>query len=109
MAVVAGLEQLNQYDVGVYVVGNHDEVVAAAGEDGEKTHVFGVEFFDGLYPDVKLFRICGGQLDGCCIGRRRFSWIARLCGIGGAYSLPLFLMWPCRFSMETGNQLDTLV
>ena len=70
---MAGMERFYQYEVGVYMVGKHDEVVAAAGADGETTHVVSVEFSDGLYPDVELFLLCGGQLYGCCIGARGAS------------------------------------
>ena len=42
MAVVAGLEGFNQDDVAVDLVGEHDEVVAAARADGEAAHVVGV-------------------------------------------------------------------
>ena len=52
---MAGLEWFDQDNVSVYMVYEHDEVFVAAGADGETTHVFGVEFSDGLYPDVKLF------------------------------------------------------
>ena len=34
VAVVAGQERVDQDYVGVYVVGDHDEVVATAGADG---------------------------------------------------------------------------
>ena len=55
MEVVAGLEQFDQDDVDFYMVVEHDEIFAAEGADGETTHVDGVEFFDGLYPDVDHF------------------------------------------------------
>ena len=34
VAIVTGLEGFDQDDVGFYMVGEHDEVVAAAGADG---------------------------------------------------------------------------
>ena len=52
VAIVTGLEWLDQDDVGVYVVGKHDEVVAAARADGETTHVVSVDLAYGLYPEI---------------------------------------------------------
>ena len=40
--IVTGIEWPDKDDVGVYVVGDHDEVVAAARADGETAHFFGV-------------------------------------------------------------------
>ena len=81
------MELLDQYDVLVYVVGEHDEVVAAAGADGETTHVVGVELAYGLYGAVGLV--------GVVTLLERTPW--RDC-----------LMWPGRFSMKTMQYLDAL-
>ena len=51
MAVVAGSKHLDQYDVGVYMVGEHDEVDASPGADGEPAHVVSVELADRLCSD----------------------------------------------------------
>ena len=42
------------------MVCKHDEVVAAAGADGELAHVVGVELGNGLYVDIELFGLGGG-------------------------------------------------
>ena len=34
------------------MVGKHNEVVAAAGADGEYTHVIGVDLVSEVYPDM---------------------------------------------------------
>ena len=103
VAVVAGMERFGQDEIGVYVIGKHDEVVAAVRADEETTHAVGVKFADGIYPEVELFRLCGRKLAGCCVGGRRFSGISRFCRIGGANALPHFFMWHCRMLMETGQ------
>ena len=63
MAVVAGSKRLDQYDVGVYMVGENDEVVALPGADGEPAHVVSVELDDQLCSDEEF--LCLGDL---------FSW-----------------------------------
>ena len=55
LAVLAGLEGINQDDVSVYVVGGHDKVVAASGAEGETAHVIGAEFTEEFDLDVELF------------------------------------------------------
>ena len=52
MTIITGLEGFDQDDVGVYVVGEHDEVFSNARSDGETTHVVSVELAYGLYPDI---------------------------------------------------------
>ena len=51
---MTGLDGFGQDDVGVYMVGEHDEVVAAAGAGGEMSQVVGVELSYGIYPDMEL-------------------------------------------------------
>ena len=60
---MAGSKRLDQYDVGVYMVGEHDEIVASPGADRELAHVVGVELDDWLYSDEELL----------CLGGM-FSW-----------------------------------
>ena len=48
---MAGRTRLDRYDVGVYMVGEHNEVVASTGADGEPAHVVSVEFADRLCSD----------------------------------------------------------
>ena len=55
VTLVSGLERFEQYDVGVYLEGEHDEVVTSAGADGETTNVVGIYFSDGLYYYIKIF------------------------------------------------------
>ena len=54
VAVVFGLEGLDEDDVGVAVVGDHDVLIATARADGESAHVVGEELTDGPDPDVKF-------------------------------------------------------
>ena len=51
---MTGLEWIDQDDVRFYVVGNHDEVVAAAGSEGETAHVVGVKISYWLYQDMEF-------------------------------------------------------
>ena len=60
---MVGSKRLDQYDVGVYMVGKHDEVVASPGADGEPAHVVSVELADRLCSDEEF--LCLGDL---------FSW-----------------------------------
>ena len=55
MAVVLGLEGLDHDDVAVLVVRENNVLVAAAGADGETTHVVGVELADVADSDVEYF------------------------------------------------------
>ena len=55
VAVFACLEGLNEDDVGVAVIGDHEVLVAAAGADQEASCVVGVERADGFGPEVELF------------------------------------------------------
>ena len=57
------------------MVGKHDEVVDDAGEDGEMTHVVGVELAYGLYLDIEFFGLGGRVRWRRCLGRS--------CGLGG--------------------------
>ena len=70
---MAGSKRLDHYDVGAYMVGEYDEVVASPGADGEPAHVVGVELADWFYSDEEL--LCLGGL---------FSWnrVQFRCGIG---------------------------
>ena len=52
--VVAGLEWLHQDDIGVQMLGDHEEVVAALGANWEPAHVISVKFADGFRRDVEL-------------------------------------------------------
>ena len=63
------------------MVCEHDEVVAAAGADGESAHVVGVELANGLYPNIEFFGI-GGGVRWCW---RRCFW--RRCGLGESNAL----------------------
>ena len=54
VAVVAGFEWLCQDDIGVHVVGEHEEVVAVSGAKREPAHVISVQFADGFSRDVEL-------------------------------------------------------
>ena len=54
VAVVFGLEGLDEDDVGVAVVGEHDVLVATARTDGEATHVVGEELADGSDPNMEF-------------------------------------------------------
>ena len=55
VAVFACLEGLEEDDVGVAVIGDHEVLVAAVGADREASRVVGVERADGFHPDVELF------------------------------------------------------
>ena len=66
VAVFASLERIDEDDVGVAVICDHEELVAAAGTDHEASRVVGVERADGFDPEVELF-VKGGRervLDG---------------------------------------------
>ena len=52
---MAGSKRLYQYGVGVNMVGEHDEVVAATGADGKTTHVVSVKLSDWLCSDEEFF------------------------------------------------------
>ena len=64
VAIIARLKCRDKDGVGVYVVGNHDVLVATLGADGEPTHVIGVELTDWIYPDTEFLRLDGGELTG---------------------------------------------
>ena len=55
------------------MVGEHDDVVAAAGADRETTHGVGVELDYGLYSDVEFFSF-GLRVRWC-------RWFGRSCDI----------------------------
>ena len=55
VAVMARLKRLDQDDIAVGVICEYDEVVAAAGADGEAVHVIGVESADGFDAHDELF------------------------------------------------------
>ena len=52
VAVVAVLEWLHQDNIGVHMVGEHEEVVAASGANREPDHVISLKFDDGFSHDV---------------------------------------------------------
>ena len=54
VAVVVGFKWLHQDDIGVHMVGEHEEVVAAAGANREPDHGISVKFTDGLGFYVEL-------------------------------------------------------
>ena len=54
VAVVAVFEWLHQDDIGVHMVGEHEEVDAALGANREPAHVISVKFADGFGRDVDL-------------------------------------------------------
>ena len=59
----------------------HDEVVSAAGADGESNHVVGVELANKIYPNIEFFGLGGGV---------RWHWrrcFGRRCGLGGSDAL----------------------
>ena len=51
---VVGFEWLHQDDIGVHMVGEHEEVVAASGANWEPAYVISVRFADGFGRDVEL-------------------------------------------------------
>ena len=79
---MAGRKWLHQYDVGVNMVGKHDEVVVSPGADGKPAHVVSVELSDWLCSDEELF--CLGHL---------FSWsrvkVRSGLGLGRPDTLPV--------------------
>ena len=83
VVIVMGLEGFDQDDVEVYMVGEYDEVVAAAGVDGKTAHDVGVELAYGIYPDTEFLGF-GCRLRWC-------HWCGRRCDLGGADSLSLLL------------------
>ena len=73
--------RLNQDDVWVYMIYEHDEIFAAVGADVESAHVVGVELDNGLYPNIELFDLGGGV---------RWRWrhcFGQRCGLGGPDNL----------------------
>ena len=60
---MAGSKWLDQYDVGVNMVGEHDEVVASPGVDGKPAHAVSVELADWICSNEEF--LCLGHL---------FSW-----------------------------------
>ena len=90
MAVVFGLERLDEDDVGVDVVGEHDIVVPAARADGEAAHIVGVELGDGLDAYVEFFRE----------GLRRGRWFGRRGD--GSFGSGQWL-WFCDLSVGPGG------
>ena len=54
VTVVSGFEWIHQDDIGVYMVGDHEEVVAALGANQEPAHAIGVKFADRFSRDVEL-------------------------------------------------------
>ena len=55
VAVVAGFEWLHHYYIGVHMIGEHDEVVAASGAKQEHAHVISIKLADGFRCDVEIF------------------------------------------------------
>ena len=54
VAVVAGYEWLHQDNIGVHMLGEYAEVVAASGANREPSHVISVNFADRFGRDVEL-------------------------------------------------------
>ena len=54
VVVVAGFEWIHQDDIGVHMVGEHEEVVAASGANQEPSHGISVKFADGIVHYVDL-------------------------------------------------------
>ena len=77
------LEGLNDDDVGVAVIGDHQVLVAAAGADSEASCFVCVERADGFYPDVEL---SGGLVMFFAVGSRR-GGEGGLASLGGADAL----------------------
>ena len=55
VAVVAGFEWLHQDYIGVHMIGEHNEVVAALGSNREPAHVISVKLADGFRCGVEIF------------------------------------------------------
>ena len=77
------VEGIDEYGVGVVVVGKNQVLVAAAGSDGEVSCVVYVERADGFYPYVELFDGLGMFL---AVGSRK-GGEGGLSGLGGADAL----------------------
>ena len=60
VAIILLLERLDQDEVLVYMIYEHDEVVAAAVAEGESAHFVGVELANGLNPNIEFFGLGGG-------------------------------------------------
>ena len=63
------------------MVCEHDELIAATGEDWELVHVVGVDLANGIYPNIEFLGLGGGV---------RWHWrrcFGRRCGIGGSNAL----------------------
>ena len=60
VAIILILERLDQDEVLVYMIYEHDEVVAAAVAEGESAHFVGVELANGLNPNIEFFGLGGG-------------------------------------------------
>ena len=54
MAVVVGSKRLYQYDVGVNMVGEHDEVVALTRANGKPAHVVSLKLAGRLFSDEEF-------------------------------------------------------
>ena len=54
VTVVAGFEWIQQDDIGVHMVGEHEEVVDTLGANLETAHVISVNFADRFGRDVEL-------------------------------------------------------
>ena len=82
MNVAARLEGLDEDEVAVAVVGQHDVLVATARFDGEAAHVIGVKFGDVVDLDMDLTggygreRFVGAKVIRDGFGRRRGIWIS---------------------------------
>ena len=83
VAIVTGMEWFDQDDVGVYVEGEHDELVAAAGAERETAHVVGVEVAYETYPDMEFL--------GFSCRLRWCRWFGWSCDIDGVDSLSRLL------------------
>ena len=52
---MAGSKRLYQYDVGVNMVGEHNELLPLKGADGKSAHVVSVKLADWLCSDEEFF------------------------------------------------------
>ena len=65
------------------MVGKHDLLVAAAGVDGEPTHVISVELANRIYPDMEFLGLDSGDWNGDVRKRVYGDWLQwrlPLCG-----------------------------
>ena len=84
MAIGTRLERPDNDGVGIYVVGKHDVLVAAAGADGEPTHVISVELSNRIYLDMDFLGLDSVEWTGNVRKRIYGDWLQwnlPLCGL----------------------------